>query len=348
MVFNQNNVRQLYVAKSYAENLAANSPVGTITVKKTANGDKIYFQHVGAGGKTRSDEITIKNITNISVTDANSLAHPMLRYKVILDPNVNGGAPVAAQDYILDVDFKKFIGMSDEDKYNKYGMVHAVTGMTASTFYKTLALSLAKNFSREVVKLVSIYLETGGTKVDTAGTLAEVTNDTKESALTGTYTGIVIEESMQDWQLGLVAQEYVDFEVKTDKIKVSGDELTWGSTAKLASASKIYNGHLTADLEWFCMGKRADVYRNVGYPNILPTTYLVDPALKYNYIDVNYAFAGVAGTPHEDLQAPKTITLVVPKVGDKDSVSNVLTNSIVTALATATGLTIKTLNVVDA
>ena len=69
--------------------------------------------------------------------------------------------------------------------------------MTASEFYKVLALSLVKNFSREESGLLKFYLEVGGVDAGTVSeTTTEVTKFTKESSLTDTYTGIVIEEAL--------------------------------------------------------------------------------------------------------------------------------------------------------
>jgi hypothetical protein len=47
---------------------------------------------------------------------------------------------------------------SDEVWGHKYGIVHATYGMTPSTFYKKLALSLAANFSREEKHLLKFYV----------------------------------------------------------------------------------------------------------------------------------------------------------------------------------------------
>lgn len=90
------------------------------------------------------------------------------------------------------------------------------------------------------------------------------------------------------------------------------------------------------------MGERGDMYRGIGYPNNIPTTYLVDPTVKYNVIDIHYAYVG----SNESVQkSEKTITLVVPKVGATNSASNKLANDIIEAINTATGLSIATLSV---
>lgn len=343
--FSTNQVRQLYVAEALkSSNVIATDAAGSIAVKSDTAKTHLYFEYMGAGGMTRSDLIDIKNILYAKATDADDLAHDLAKYKLTLDASVNGGIPVAGQDYILRIAFRNYIGLSEEDQYFKYGMVHAVADMTASDFYKTLALSLVKNFNREEEGLLKFYLETGGADAGTvAGTPTEVTKDTKESTLTGTYTGIVIEEAPQEWILGVKEQVPVNFTLQPGTITASGDDRIWGTVKKVASTNSIPDGHKIADLEYFCMGERGDVYRMVGFPNVIRTKYLVDPDVKYNVIDIHYAYVG----PNESVQkSEKDITLVVPKVGAANSASNKLANDIITAINTATGLSIAKLSVV--
>lgn len=342
--FSTNQVRQLYVATALkSPNVTASDTAGSIAVKSDTAKSHLYFEYMGAGGMTRSDLIDIKNILYAKATDADDLAYDLAKYKLTLDDTVNSGEPVVAQDYILRIAFRNYPGLSEEDQYFKYGMVHAVTGMTASDFYKTLALSLVKNFSREEQGLLKFYLETGGTDADTvADTPTEVTKDTKESSLTGTYTGIIIEEAPQDWILGVMEQAPVNFTIQPDLIIDNGDERIWGVVKKVTSTNSIPDGHKIADLEYFCMGERGDVYRMVGFPYVIRTKYLVDPNIKYNVIDIHYAYVG----PNESVQkSEKDITIVVPKIGANNKTSNARANSIISAINTATGLTIKTLDV---
>ena len=341
--FSTNQVRQLYVANALeTSHVTASNAAGSIAVKSDTAKTHLYFEYMGAGGMTRSDLIDIKNILHAKATDADDLAHDLAKYKLTLDASVNSGAPVAGQDYILRIAFRNYIGLSEEDQYFKYGMVHTYAGMTASDFYKTLVLSLVKNFSREEEGLLKFYLETGGTNAGTvAGTPTEVTKDTKESTLTGTYTGIVIEEAPQKWILGVMEQTPVNFTLQPSTITVNGDDRIWGTVKQVASTSSIPDGRKIADLEYFYMGERGDVYRMVGFPNVIRTKYLVNPDTKYNVINIHYAYVG----PDESVQkSEKDITIVVPKIGANNQASNKLANDIISAINTATGLTIETLD----
>lgn len=323
--FSVNQVRQLYVATALkTPHVLASDAAGSIAVKNDTVKSHLYFEYKGADNLMRSDLIDTKNILYAKATDAVDMEHKLKSVTVALDSNVNGGAPVSGQDYILRIAFKQYVGMSDEDQYFKYGMVHAYAGMDASEFYKVLAVSLAKNFSREVVPLIKI-------EIKTASATTEVTPTTKVADLTDTYTGVVVTEVEQPWRLGVMAQTPVYFTVQSVPVTVNGDERHWATLTEGTEGS-IGNGKTIADLEYFCMGERGDMYRQVGWPHNIPTTYLVDPTKTYCVFDIHYAYVG----SNESVQkSEKTITIVC---ADKAEL-----NKVITAFNTATGLSVATL-----
>lgn len=357
--FSTNQVRQLYVAKALkTPHVLASDAAGSIAVKSDTAKNHLYFEYKGADNLMRSDLIDIKNILYAKATDADAMVHELKSVTVTLDPNINGGAPVAGQDYILRIAFRQYVGMSDEDQYFKYGMVHAYAGMGADEFYKVLALSITKNFSREVVPLIKIEVHSEATKgkggFDSNGymVVTPTTKDNGKSDATSPYyvtntlvtdiDSIRITEVEQPWRLGIMEQTPVYFTVQPTTVFVNGDERIWGTVTDNEDAGTIDNGKKIADLEYFCMGERGDIYRGVGFPHNIPTIYLVDPTVKYNVIDIHYAYVD----SNESVQkSEKTITLVVPKVGANNQTSNKLANSIISAINTATGLTIATLDV---
>lgn len=330
--FSVNQVRQLYVATAFkTPHVLASDAAGSIAVKNDTAKSHLYFEYKGADNLMRSDLIDTKNILYAKATDATAMAHDLKSVTIALDSNVNGGAPVAGQDYILRIAFKQYVGMSDEDQYFKYGMVHAYAGMDASEFYKVLAVSLAKNFSREVVPLIKIEIKTASETTEVTPETTEVTPATKVADLKGTYTGVVITEVEQPWRLGVMAQTPVYFTVQSVPVTVNGDERYWATLTESTSGS-ISNGKTIADLEYFCMGERGDMYRQVGWPHNIPTTYLVDPAKAYCVFDIHYAYVG----SNESVQkSEKTITIVC---ADKAEL-----NKVITAFNTATGLSVATL-----
>lgn len=280
--FSVNQNRQLFVAK----NVITTTPVAVGDLK--LGGDKantyMYFQHMGYGGLTRSDKIDLSNVMYAKITKADALARKLKKATVTLDSEVNSGNPISGQDYVLRIFFRQYIGNSDIYQEAKYGVVHGYKGMTASDFYKTLALSLAMNFSKEVVPLLKFYL-----KASSGNT--EVTASTAKKNLTDTYTGVVIEEVEQPWRLGIRKQEEVFFDVIPTTVLFNSEEVIWGTVEKGTSETTIKNGKKMADLEYFCMGERGDQYRQAGWPHNLETKYLVDPEKEYNVLDIHYYFS---------------------------------------------------------
>ena len=318
--FSVHQVRQLYVANAYKENLAALNNAGDITVVKTNEGDAMYFQYMGALlDKMRSDLIKVDNITNLTATKAEDIATKLKGYTLTLDPAVNGGQPVAGQDYILRLAFREFIGMSEADQYFKYGMVHVFSGLSASDFYKEMALSLAKNISKDTTTLVDIYLYDGSTST-------KVETNTKKSSLTGTYTAIRFVEAVQPWNLGTMPQAVIPFEVQPVNVTVDGDQRIWGKVESYNPQVSLPEGQLIADLEYFCMGERGDQYRNMGWPNVIPTKYLVDPSKKYDVLNIHYFYTGDGISVQK---SEKDIQIVVPRPGETDY-TNI--NALITAI----------------
>ena len=158
----------------------------------------------------------------------------------------------------------------------------------------------------------------------------------------GDITGLVAEEVVQDWILGRKEQVAVHFELQPTTIISSDLEVIWGTVTNEAPTTYVINGKQVADLEFFLAGEKGDIYRGVGYPNVINTEYLVDSAKAYNFIDIHYAYVGSG----EGVQkSEKTISIAVPKVGATNSVSNDLVNDIVDAIEAATGLTIAGLDI---
>lgn len=302
-IFSTNQATHVYVAKEFKDGVTNLANLGDTLVKATPDKSAIYFQHKGAGGLTRSDLIDVKNILYAKVTPASKMQKNLKVCTVTLDEDVNGGQPVVGQDYVLRVTFDGYIGISPEDsQYWKHAIVHVNNGMDASKFYKQMALSLAKNMSREARKLITIELNDG----------TEVTAHTKEATLSGTYTSLVIKEVEQEWLLGTKQLKPLNITVvPTDIMVKEGNTLNpvkWGKVVESKGAT-INNGKDMADLEYFHMGERGDQYRMVGFPDYVPTTYLVDPTKEYDTVNIHYAYVG----SNECCQkSEKDIILIVP------------------------------------
>lgn len=326
-MFSINQIRHLYVATALKNgaNLLATDEAGSI-LPKADEDDKtmLWFQYMTPAGIVSSDKIDIKNILYAKATSSESLAHLLARKGLKLDDAVSA-TPVAGQEYIVKLSFRNYIGLGDEDTTVKYGMATATANMTASDLYKKIALSLVKSMAKETTPLAKVYLAS-------ADADNEVTAATKESELTGTYTGILFEEVEQQWVRGKMPQAFIPFEVQMVPITVDGIEAIWGTVEAQEAENTVDNGKNIADLEYFCLGFRGDEYRGMAYPNNFETAYLVDPSKKYDTLDIHYAYVG----SNESVQkSEKDITIVC-----EDDGSHTAMNALIAAINTAAGLNI--------
>lgn len=323
--FSVNQVRQLYVVNAVQSSPANLKNPGDVFVGKDLAGN-IFLQYVGAlGDIMRSDLMT--NISYAKGTSAKDMAYKLKGAALTLDPKVNGGEPVAGQDYLLRLAFREYIGMSEADQYFKYGMVHAYSGLSASDFYKEMALSLAANMSKDITALADVYVVIDGNEIP-------ITKDTKAEWLAeaGVVTAIRIYEAVQPWHLGTMPQGVIPFSVQPVNILVDGNHRLWGVVDEFESDKALPEGQLIADLEYFCMGERGDQYRNMGWPNVIPTKYMVNPAEEYDVVNIHYAFQGDGISIQK---SEKDIQIACPDDG-----SHTVANAVIGAINAAAGLSI--------
>lgn len=334
-VFSVNQARHFYVASEVkTPHVVASDATGSIAVRTDTGKTHLYFEYKSADDLVRSDLIDIKNIMYAKATDASDMSRELQSAIVTLDSTVNGGSPVGGQDYILRVVIDNYIGISEDSKYIKYGMVHAYTGMTASKFYVELAKSLVKNFSKDA-GLIKVTLQEEVTPEEESGETTEavpVDVNTKWDTLVGEYSGVIIDEVEQPWKLGTMPQSPATFTLIPTTITVEGDERVWGVVEEMEPSATLNNGKVIADMEYFYMGERGDIYRGIGWPNTIATTYLVDPTKAYHTLDIHYAYVG----SNESVQkSEKDITIVA---SDKT-----VLNAIIGKINDATSLSIATL-----
>ena len=316
-MFTENQVRQFYVVESVVKGTAKitnASDAGATKMGETADGKEFYFVYKGASedGLQRTDLVAYCNIMDIRATAAEDMAHKMRKLELTLNSKVNEGKPIVGEDYVVTVNIKNYVANGDDSTKGKFGAAHAFTDV-ASDLYKTLALSLAKNFSREPVKLVKITL-----KGDAAGT--EITNKTKAEDLNSiTATGIILEEVEQPWRRGVAQVEYVNFEILPGTVYTNGADMIWGEVKDVTNTNTnvLPNSKKVADMEWFFHKERGDQYGLAGYPHNIDTIYMVDPnnTIGYSFLDIHFYYES---NSHNVGHSEKTLTLVGTKTTLKE------------------------------
>jgi len=149
--------KQLYVAKSLVS--AFNSATAQGAIDPKFGDGSLYFLWNGADGVTRSDLIKVANINSVKAYKASTMRRNLKKQLITLDSNVNAGAPLAGQDYLLRFIIYEYGSLSYEEQYVKHGAVRATTGMSADSFYRKMLKSLRDNFSRETIELFKFSLK---------------------------------------------------------------------------------------------------------------------------------------------------------------------------------------------
>lgn len=333
---NQN--RQFFAINDKSENLNAKYK-GSFFAAAEGEPD-IYFAMMGLDDEIRrSDLIPVGNI--LYAKASNPRTTTIQSTKVTL---ASGVSPIVGKTYVMNISLDNFCNAGIENTYIKHGVVVA-TSTTASTFYFEMAKSIAQNFKREMNPFIKVYLiyDSSG---DTLS--AEVTYNASSSSFNQTYTGIMlVGQDIDKYIQGIVEHTVPAFTVSgnivhdsTNNLDIDWINVTDATTSTVVNSVKtvLTNTDEVSDIEYFCMGERADQYRTLGNVPVNPTRYSV-PALTpatdngWCMLDIHYCYIG----DNESIQkSEKTLTIAMPSDGS----SNTEFESLVSRFNTLTGLSV--------
>lgn len=352
MLYSSNRVSQFYVVKKVAtdaeltadkKHLLKSAPVGTIHVKKTLEGD-MYFEYMSPGGVISSDHVKAGRVARATVADGVSQCR-RLAAKVIRMEDVKGSGNDAdgslkdqvlpGQDYRMTVKLGGYLGLDELDNYLAQASVRGRDGMTNSEFYARLAHSLALNISSLADPMLRVLLLKGegedvATEIEIENNRVRVKLDTLLNDGVK-YTGIMLRERVEDnYVQGKGEPIPLTITIQSDHVVYQEAEVTWckdkdaafdKATAKVygvggvteATAEAVSNGRRTCDLEYWCMGERADPERKFGWPNNTDVKYLADPSQVYDQLNVHFYWVGA----HEEVQrSERDLIIVTPHYAD--------------------------------
>lgn len=320
-----NQVRHMLVAKE----LVSVTPTkeGQIRLRTNPSGSKVWFEFMGKGGLITSDYIDKECVTRVVGVKALDQAIALKKAIITLNPdivNADGDViPVAGQHYIVNLIARQFVDLSEEGQYGKFGEVTITNNMTASKVYSKLAISLAKNFSKEQFKFYKFYL------VDEDDERTEVTPLTKEATLTGTYTAVEVEEVEQPWELGY-PKKTVNFSVESRDIEYEGDTVKPIHVEMEDTDTIIGNGAEMANTEYFCHGEIGDHLRMAGYPNVIKTKLFIGEAgaeQMYHAIEIHH-YQVNGGVSVQRSEKDLLIAIPAGKEGDEYTVAKAIAAAI--------------------
>lgn len=327
MTFTQNQTRHFYVVNNVvAENGSLTHP-GDIKFYGTFGQPHFYFEYMSPNGIiVRSDMIDggMNHSVKAYFKDAAKLGRQTKGTVIVADSNLlNNGNIINGQDYLVNIRIMQYYFKSDLHYEWKHGVVHGAGNMSVSDFYARMAMSLFSNFSREPWPILKFGLTesvlSSPDQYDITNDSAHITwinKSTKLDTLLGqSYTGIVIDEELQDWHIGKMEMEPVIYDVHCDYIVYSGDEMLWGSATEIPGGTFVTNSREIADMEWFYHGERGDIYREYAYPSNIDFMPVANSnfADGYSTVDIHYYWQGAN---HAIQKSEKDITLAFPGGGD--------------------------------
>lgn len=164
--------------------------------------------------------------------------------------------------------------------------------------------------------------------------------------ITSNVVALLLKENdITDWRLGVQQEKKLTWSVAFDEVTWVSTGVTyterWGNAAEF-KGDTIKNSRLAAELEYFAMGERADIYRKVGWPDNRDTEYLVNSNSSngYDMIGIHYSYVG---SNHAVQKSEKDLTLIVSRANYSDLVGST-TQSIESRLNTLLSLGWSTIN----
>lgn len=239
---------------------------------------------------TSTGEVRTDMLTNIEYV-AKSEASTLAMHKTVATVNLNGdfvvGTPV-----LLTVEIPNYAGGGDE-------------------------------YSRSTIISLAVASETA---IKTDGVEAVVKALTKAFpeyefavALAATKVTITANYKVSNWRLGVSP-------MRTTTLVVSGENVTSVTIAK-GAAIEGTPGIALAELEYFCKGERGDQYRMMGYPNVIPSKYDIDPTKLYTVYDIHFSYVG----SNEMVQkSEKDITIAILQAASGTAATNETLDSLLT------------------
>lgn len=296
-LFTDNQVTHLYVA-SGLQNTENSMVTGNVAFRKI--GDSMYMLFKSKKGDIqRSDIIDIKNIMWAKATRASVMTRKARKTTITIGSSASDTL-IAGQTYIVNLRFDHYQGMSDEDITYKVGS-YTATSNTDTT--ADAATAIANELK------ANLGISTNGTVNSLDKDLVTITVGSSTTA-----NVITITEKFQPWHLGTMQVVPVYFSASVAPIVSGGIETTsWATVANDLedSGTTLVNSKNIADMEYFYMGERGDQYRLNGFPNYIPTDYLVNPdnTNGYDVFQIHYYYVG---SNEQAQKSEKDLIIVAP------------------------------------
>ena len=334
--FNTNQTRHFYVAAQLDESNAPDSSsflAKSIVLKQAKATGELYFIYKNADGiLTRSDSFLPERITSLKKTASADMATPLQAFKVQVDTGKITLSNYVGKTINLVITLHQIF---DYDESNSITIVASVVGdstntSSAAAFYKAMAKAVVKALPANLgadYPVLQVVMHKSGT--DTV-----ITASTPDSSYMADATDLILIQGKEKYVRGKLSGEPCTFSVASNADELNASSVAIGKkdwhkidaannvgvyvsaasvleSGTAASLKVIPANYALADLEYFALGERGDVYRGANWPNNYEPTYVIDPkgATAYDVLTVEFYWAG--GNTNVQ-KSPRLIQIAAP------------------------------------
>lgn len=312
--FNTYQTRHFYVAKAIDANVDTN---GDIALKTTTTGEA-YFSYRNADGLlTRSDLIKPENIVSLKLTSAADMATPLMAHTITIDTNAVTLSNLVGKDIALNVTLHQIISYDSSDSILVAAHVTGTSANTASAgaFYAAVAKALVDAMPKMADVPFKVFL--GSTEITKA-----------TSSIPTNATALVIVPAPGKYTRGKLSKEALEISVASSVRDSNVEDIAWAidtvAKSTVTNNTVIPGVYALADLEYFALGERGDIYRGSTWPNNYEPTYMIDLTKDYNVLSVEFFWQGSA----ENVQKSPRMIQVAAEAADSSDVATTLYNSL--------------------
>ena len=286
--FNTYQTRHLYVAKAIDSSV---DTIGDIALGTTAENEYFFFKYMNADGLlTRSDLINPCWIRSVKKTAAADMARPLQMHTIAVDTNAVTLSSLVGKTLTCTLTFQEFIDYAPNSTYTVTAAVVGNSTNTANStaFHKALAEAIALALPDRAYPLAKVF--SNGSEVTKA--------IAKAGSAVGASGGVVVVEAPTKYVRGKLSGEPIPFTVSFSLKDGNVGDIAWGTDtvteSNISGNTVMPANYVVADLEYFCLGERGDVYRGSTWPNNFEPTYMVDLSKNYDIVTVEYYWQGTA------------------------------------------------------
>lgn len=320
--FNTNQTRHFYVAKAIDSSVAT---PGDINLGTTATGEFFFTYRNADGLLTRSDLIRANSVRSLKKAVAADMDIKLMASTITLASSVDLSNNIG-KAFNLVINLRQFMSYDASDSIAFTATVVADSTNTAddADFYTALAKAIALAMPKLPEAPFKIFLDGN-----------EVTKNTSDSDLSSygaSADSVVLVPAPQKWIRGKMSNEPLELDIVSSLRSSNTEDIAWAdidvAPSEITDNEVISSSYKIADLEYFALGERGDVYRGSFWPNNYEPTYMVDVAKQYDMVSIEYYWQGGA----ENVQKSPRLLEIACEISGSGSQASSVAEDIISAV----------------